>query len=485
MTQPLVNRRRFLQQTTLLAAAGAVAPLWIPSSRTLADDAKSPNSRLRLGCIGTGDRWRDVGVNHAIKFADCVAVCDVDANHAEEGKKLATAANEKHGSSKPNIDVYEDYQKILERKDLDVVTIVTPDHWHSKIAIEAMRAGKDVYCEKPLTLTINEGKQIIKVLKETKRVFQVGTQQRTEMGHHFLRAIAMIRDGRIGTVKKVTCAIGGVKASGPIPVAPVPTGLNWEKWLGQAPLVDYRQGTNEQSSNSRYPASRTHYEFRWWYEYSGGKMTDWGAHHVDIASWAIGMDKTGPTSVGGWGKHLAEFKDGRPTQDDRYNVASAFDVTVMCPHDVEMHIVNDLSDEQKKLVNLVNKEGKPGDGNGILFEGAEGVFHVSRGKLSGQAWDAVKEKPLPEDALEKVYGGKIPESHMANFFECIGTRALPISDVYSHHRAMTVCHLANIAIRLDRKLNWDSVTEMITGDDAAAAWMGREQRKGYEIDVMI
>ncbi|RLS56550.1 MAG: gfo/Idh/MocA family oxidoreductase [Planctomycetota bacterium] len=481
-SQP-VNRRLFLQNTSLLAAAGAVAPLWIPSSRTLADDAKSPNARLRLGCIGTGDRWKAVGPQ-AMKFATCVAVCDVDANHAAEGKQIAASNNEKNGQ-KADIDVYEDYQKILERKDIDVVTIVTPDHWHSKIAIEAMQAGKDIYCEKPLTLTINEGKQIVKVLKETNRVFQVGTQQRTEMGRNFLRAIAMIRDGRIGTVKKVTCAIGGVKPSGVIPVGSVPTGLNWDKWLGQAPLVDYRAGKNEQSTNNRYPASRCHYEFRWWYEYSGGKMTDWGAHHVDIASWAIGMDKTGPTSVSGKGQHPVELKDGVPTRNDEYNVASKFDVTVMCPNDVVMGIVDDLSDDQKKLCGLVNKEGKLEGGNGILFEGTDGVFHVSRGKLSGQAFEALKDKPLGEDAMEKVYGGKLPESHMANFFECIGTRKNPISDVFSHHRAMTVCHLANIAIRLDRKINWDSVAEMITGDDAAAAWMGREQRQGYEINVAI
>ncbi len=478
MTPPLVNRRRFLQTTTLAAAAGAVAPLWIPSSRTLADDAKSPNARLKLGCIGTGDRW-DADGPAAMKFATCVAVCDVDANHAEKGKKVADENNMKHGQ-KADVDVYEDYQKILERKDIDVVTIVTPDHWHSKIAIEALRAGKDIYCEKPLTLTINEGKQIVKVLKETKRVFQVGTQQRTEMGQLFLRAVAMIRDGRIGTVKKVTCSIGGAPSCDAIPLAPVPSGLNWEKWLGQAPVVDYRM-----KEGGRWGNSRCHYEFRWWYEYSGGKMTDWGAHHVDIASWAIGMDQTGPTSVGGWGKHPVPLKDGMPTLDDRYNAATDFDVTVMCPNDVEMHIVNELSDDQKKLGGLVNKEGKLEGGNGILFEGTDGVFHVSRGKLSGPAFDALKDKPLPEDALSKVYGGKIPESHMANFFECIGTRALPISDVFTHHRAMTVCHLANIAIRLDRKINWDSKAEMITGDEAAAKWMGREQRKGYEIDVAI
>ncbi len=479
MSQPPVNRRSFLQTTTLAAAAGAVAPLWIPSSRTLADDAQSPNARLRLGCIGTGDRWKSVGPA-AMNFADCVAVCDVDASHAAEGKDIGSKMNEKSGS-KAEIDVYEDYQKILERKDIDVVTIVTPDHWHSKIAIEAMQAGKDIYCEKPLTLTINEGKQIVKVLKETNRVFQVGTQQRTEMGRNFIKAIAMIRDGRIGTVKKVTCSIGGAPACGEIPVAAVPQGLCWEKWLGQAPLVDYRM----KEGDGKWGNSRCHYEFRWWYEYSGGKMTDWGAHHVDIASWAIGMDQSGPTSVGGWGKHPVEFKDGVPQQNDRYNTATDFDVTVMCPNDVEMHIVNELSDDQKKLGGLVNKEGHLEGGNGILFEGTDGVFHVSRNKLSGPAHDALKDKPLAEDALDKVYGGKLPESHMANFFDCIGTRKLPISDVFSHHRAMTVCHLANIAIRLDRKINWDSVTEMITGDDAAAAWMGREQRKGYEINVVI
>ena len=479
MTQPRLNRRRFLESTTLAAAAGAVAPLWIPSSRTLADEQKSPNSRLRLGCIGTGDRWKAVGPA-AMKFADCVAVCDVDANHAAEGKEISSKMNEKSGS-KAEIDVYEDYQKILERKDIDVVTIVTPDHWHSKIAIEAMQAGKDIYCEKPLTLTINEGKQIVKTLKETKRVFQVGTQQRTEMGRNFIRAIAMIRDGRIGNVKKVTCSIGGAPSCEAIPVAEVPKGLNWEKWLGQAPLVDFRM----KEGGGKWGNSRCHYEFRWWYEYSGGKMTDWGAHHVDIASWAIGMDQSGPTSVGGWAKHPVPFKDGKPQQDDRYNTATDFDVTVMCPNGVEMHIVNELSDEQKKLCGLVNKEGKLEGGNGILFEGDAGVFHVSRGKLSGQAFDALKDKPLAEDAMEKVYGGKLPESHMANFFDCIGTRKNPISDVFSHHRAMTVCHLANIAIRLDRKINWDSVAEMITGDEAAAAWMGREQRKGYEINVTI
>ncbi len=457
------SRRQFLTVTSA-AAAGAMFAGAGTSTRTLAQEAaKSPNERLRIGCIGTGDRWKGV-VGQAKQFGDVIAVCDVDANHLDEGRKMMLDAQSKSGRDY-TVDAYEDYRKILERKDIDVVTIVTPDHWHSKIAIEAMQAGKDIYCEKPLTLTINEGKQIVKVLDETKRVFQVGTQQRTEMGRRFIQAVAIIRAGRLGQIKKVICDIGGAPVSGPIPKSEVPTGLNWERWLGQAPLVDYRF---KDVPKQRWGNSRCHYEFRWWYEYSGGKMTDWGAHHVDIASWALGIDKSGPLSLEGVAKHPVELKNGVPVSDDQYNTASDFDVTVMCPGGVEMHIVS-----------------KSPDGNGILFEGTDGRFHVSRGAIKGGVIEALKDNPLPEDALEKVYGGKIPNMHFENFVECIKERKQPISDVYSHHRAMTTCHLANIAIRLGRKINWDSEKQTIVGDADAAKWMGREQRKGYEINVSI
>ena len=456
------SRRQFLQVTSASAAATMLAGVGTSSLSLAQEAAKSPNERLRIGCIGTGDRWKAV-VSQAKQFGDVLAVCDVDANHMDEGRKMMLEAQSKSGKNY-TVDAYEDYRKILERNDLDVVTIVTPDHWHSKIAVEAMQAGKDIYCEKPLTLTINEGKQIVKVLDETKRVFQVGTQQRTEMNQRFIQAVAIIRDGRIGEVKKVVCDIGGAPSSGVIPKAEVPTGLNWERWLGQAPMVDYRF----KKTDGRWGNSRCHYEFRWWYEYSGGKMTDWGAHHVDIASWAIGMDKSGPLSLQGTAKHPVELKDGVPTRDDEYNTATEFDVTVMCPNDVEMHIVS-----------------RSPDGNGILFEGTKGRFHVSRGAIKGGVIDALKESPLPEDALEKVYGGKIPRMHFENFVEAIKARKQPISDVHSHHRAMTTCHLANIAIRLGRKIQWDSQKQTIVGDADAAKWMGREQRKGYEINVSV
>ena len=338
-----------------------------------------------------------------------------------------------------------------------VVTIVTPDHWHTKIAIEAMKAGKDVYCEKPLTLTIEEGKQIIKVLDETKRVFQVGTQQRSEMGLNFLKAVALIREGRIGEVKKVQCAIGGSPKGGPFEKTAPPSNLNWDMWLGQTPKVEYIP-------------KRCHYEFRWWYEYSGGKMTDWGAHHVDIAQWAIGMDQSGPRSVEGTAKHPVEFKDGYPLDDTQYNTATEFKIVCQFPNGVEMTIAH----------------AEPDFDNGIMFEGEGGRLFVNRGKITGKAVDDLKENPLPEDAITKIYKGKTPEggnAHMQNFFECVKDRQQPISDVYTHHRAMTTCHLANIAIRLGRKLNWDPDKQEIVGDPDAQQWQSREQRKGYEIKV--
>jgi predicted dehydrogenase len=458
------TRRGFLKQSSLAALAGATLPYaW--ATRASFGFAEA-GERPVIGCIGVGDRWRGgIGPN-VFPFGEVAAVCDVDVCNVRSAHEQVRKNQESRGVDR-KVATYEDYRKILDRKDIDVVTIVTPDHWHSKIAIEAMKAGKDVYCEKPLTLTIDEGKQIAKVLTETKRVFQVGTQQRSEMGdkefpQRFLTAIAIVQAGRIGKVQKVTCGINGAPTSDSIPVAEVPPGFNWDLWLGQAPRVEYRSG--KYGNSKSYRESRTHYEFRWWYEYSGGKMTDWGAHHVDIAQWGIGMDKSGPISVQGKAVHPCEMKNGYPVQEDRYNVAAKFDVTCQFPNGVEM---------------LITSEGD----NGILFEGTEGRLFVSRGKITGKPVEDLKNNPLPEDAIVKLYKGKKPGSHMGNFFECIKDRTQPISDVYTHHRSMTTCHLANIAIRLGRKLEWDPEKEQIVGDKEAQSFLAREQRKGYEIVV--
>jgi predicted dehydrogenase len=274
--------------------------------------------------------------------------------------------------------------------------------------------------------------------------------------------VALVHAGRIGKVQRVQCAIGGAPTSQALPKVDVPAGLNWEMWLGQAPLVDYVSGPAKAQG---YPESRTHYEFRWWYEYSGGKMTDWGAHHIDIAQWAIGMDNTGPLSVEGTAKHPVPFKDGHPTLTDRYNAATEFLVKCQFPGGIELTIRHDTD-------------------NGILIEGTAGRLFVGRNKLAGKCVEDLKDNPLPEDAITKLYKGKTPKgnnAHMVNFFECLRTREQPISDVYTHHRAMTTCHLANIAIRLGRPLKWDAAKEQIVGDEAANAWLKREQRKGYEI----
>lgn len=454
------SRRDFLKTSTALAAS-ATLPYWFTDKSARAAD--SPNERKLLGCIGTGDRWKAVGPQ-AMGFAHAVALCDVDRAHLEQAAEISKKKNSEKGYT-GDISLHEDYREVLDNKDIDVVTIVTPDHWHTKIAIEAMKAGKDVYCEKPLTLTIEEGKLICKVAKETGRVFQVGTQQRTEMDQRFLKAIALVRNGRLGKINKVTCVINGVSPSGSIPTVDVPESLNWEMWLGQAPLAEYRY---KNENKSKWGNSNCHYEFRWWYQYSGGKMTDWGAHHVDIAQWLIGQtgEGQGPTSIEPvMVEHPVPLdSNGNPTQDDQYNVATKFLVRTTFPNDVVVDIAS---------------EGR----NGLLIEGSEGRIFVSRGDLDGKPVEDLKTNPLPDDAIEQIYGGKKPTSHMANFFDCIESRELPISDVFSHHRSLTTCHLANIAVRLGRKIEWDPAAEQINGDDQARSMQGREQRKGYEIQA--
>ncbi|HVW38364.1 MAG TPA: Gfo/Idh/MocA family oxidoreductase, partial [Pirellulales bacterium] len=286
-TSRQTSRRRFLQG---IASAGA-ASILLPSARR-AFGYESSNERPVFATIGLRNQGWAI-TSKSFGFADFAALADVDAHVLGENVEKA----EKGQGKKP--DAYNDYRKVLDRKDIDAVMIATPDHWHTKIAVEAMYAGKDVYCEKPLTLTINEGKLIEKVVKETGRVFQVGTMQRTESDQRFLQAIALIRNGRIGKVKKVTCGINGMEASPVIPEAPVPEGLDWEIWLGPAPKVPYRALPEMRKGyGGGVPLfSNCHYSFRNWHEYSGGKLTDWGAHHVDIACWALGATDTGPSKV--------------------------------------------------------------------------------------------------------------------------------------------------------------------------------------------
>ena len=437
------NRRRFLQTSTAAGIAAASAPYFGWTQSTFAN--RSKNDRPVIGCIGVGSMGSGDAKGHA-QFGDIVAVCDVDSRRAE-----AARMHEKIGKQKA--DTYTDYRKVLERDDIDVVSVVTPDHWHVKIAIESLEAGKHVFCQKPLTLTLEENQLIRKACQKHKdKIFFVGTQQRSNR-NGFLRAVNMVRKGLLGDIKKITVGINGSPTGGPFKAADAPAELDWPMWLGQAPLVDYRE-------------KRCHYEFRWWYEYSGGKFTDWGAHHVDIATWAIGMESEGkgPVEIDGTdAKHPVEFKDGYPTVDDCYNTSHDFNIVCRFDSGIEMHVTS------------------RGD-NGIMFEGTKGRMFVNRGKITGKPieenWD---DGHYSEEDVQALYKEKPHEGHKNNFYRCIAEGGLPVSDVFSHVQAMNTCHLTGIAARLNRVIHWDPVAEKITGDDQAASLFGRTPREGFEI----
>ena len=421
---------------------------------------QSPNDRPVFATIGLRNQGWAI-TSKSFKFANFAALADVDSKVLEDNVGKVQKAQ----GHKP--DAYKDYRKILDRKDIDAVMIATPDHWHTKIAVEAMLAGKDVYCEKPLTLTIDEGKLIERIVKQTGRVFQVGTMQRTEFNNQFLMAVALVQHGRIGKVKKVTCGIDAMEASPMIPETAVPEGLDYDFWLGPAPSVAYRALPElRQGYGGGVPLySNGHYSFRNWHEYSGGKLTDWGAHHVDIACWAIGANQTGPSKVTPVNFKLpVEYKDGHPTVSDRYNAATNFEIHAAMPNDVLM---------------VITSEGD----NGILFEGTEGRFFVNRGKITGKPVEELKDKPLPEGAIEAIYGGRVSENHAENFTAAMKSRKQSISDVWTHNRMLEICHLSNIAMRFGRALTWDPEKRQIVGDDQANAMLSRPSRKGYETQV--
>ena len=434
------SRRMFL---AVGAASVAATPYFPWTQRTFANLAA--NDRPRIGCIGVGSMGTGDAKEHA-RFGDVLAVCDVDSRHSERAKNDMDIG-------KGKADAYSDYRKVLERSDIDVVSVVTPDHWHVKIVIEALQAGKHVFCQKPLTLTLEENQLVRNACeKNPTRIFVVGTQQRSDRDR-FLRAVNMVHKGLLGEITKVTVGINGSPTGGPFPVATPPAELNWDMWLGQAPRVDYRE-------------KRCHYEFRWWYEYSGGTFTDWGAHHVDIAQWALGEDKKGKGPIeidGSDAKHPVPFKDGYPTVVDSYNTSQDFAIKCKFASGVEM-IIDSRSE------------------NGVLFEGSKGRMFVSRGKIAGTPIEEGWDKEHYGDAdVKKLYKDKPFEGHKDNFFRCIREGGLPVSDVYSHVISMNTCHLSSIAARLGRKIKWDPAAEKIVGDDMAATFFGRSARKGFEI----
>lgn len=469
-----LNRRGFIKASAAssVAAGISVSPFAaFGATATATTNYRSPNEQVGLGFIGTGIRFYGL-VDRATEYGPGVALADADMLQAGRGlQKL----RDRHMNQKYplTIGAFEDYRRVLDNKDVNIVVVASPDHWHTRHVIDSMRAGKDVYCEKPLTLTIAEGSLIEKVQKETGRVIQIGTQQRTEMDGKFAQAAAMVRDGRVGDLDLVTICLGGSRTCDPLPKVDPPKNLNWDLWLGQAPMTAYRE-SKEYGHTSGWGAghkfSRTHRYYRWFYEYSGGKLTDWGAHHVDIAMLAvdklrddIGNIEINPIEVA----HPMDFEKGMPTKDDQFNCATKFKVELKFADGLTMHVRDEAPDK--------------GLTNGIMFEGKEGRFVVNRGKIVGKPVEQLKEKPLPEDSMEKLYGQPMPKNHMDNFMECVKSRKTPISDLQSHNCMLNVCHAINIALRLNRKLTYDPKARKFVGDDLANSFVAREQRKGYEL----
>lgn len=437
-----ISRRSFIARAAAVAAAGGL-PIWFVERELGAQDSpkpsRSPNDRPGIALIGCGGMGRGDAQN-ASRFGDIVAVCDVDGNHASEAAKQFT----KNGRTPAK---FGDFRKALERGDVDIVVQATPDHWHTLVNLAATRAGKDVYGEKPMTLTIDEGKRLIKAVREHRTVFQTGTQQRSDK--KFRLACELVRNGRIGKLKQVNVFVPAGLRDGPFKAVPIPEGLDWDFWLGQSPRVDYLK-------------ERCHVHFRWWWDYSGGPITDWGAHHNDIARWAIGLD--GPTQVEA--RALIEPVPGGYTTPREFtaNLAWANGVT---------QVVQTTPDDSIAGVIL-----KPdGQRNGLKFEGTDGWIWVNRTDLNASKDDII-ETPLPASAVRL----EVSDDHMRNFFDCVRTRKTPIAPVEDGHRSATIGHLIVIALRTGRKYQWDPATEEFVGDGAKEgnAHLARKMRKPYD-----
>ncbi|UUO09051.1 Gfo/Idh/MocA family oxidoreductase [Blastopirellula sp. J2-11] len=423
MTQSAASRRQFLKTSAAAAAGLAVAPAFIPST------AFGANERIVTGHIGLGGQGRG-NLGKFVKNA--VAICDVDSKHAEQAAKIV---KDKAGTE---CEIYGDYRKVLDRKDIDAVVISTPDHWHALPTIHACEAGKDVYCEKPLTLTIVEGRKIVDAARSNKRIVQTGSQQRSSS--NFRKACELVRSGYIGKLQQVLVGIPGPNHPGkPDPVSDPPAELDFDFWLGPAPQRPYVK-------------NHVHYNFRFFWDYSGGQMTNWGAHHIDIAHWGMGMDDSGPLSV-----------DGEATFHPQgwHDVTETCRITYAYPNDVTMIV----GQGQKDI---------PG---GTTFIGEKGKIFVNRGKFTATPDEIGKIELTSSDV--HLYDSN---HHHNNFLDCIKSRELPICDAEIGHRTATACHLGNISCRLGRKIAWDAKGEKIVGDDSeASALVSRPYRSPWEL----
>jgi len=428
-TRVQVSRRGFLKAAAG-AAAVAAGPYFITSHALGAAGRPAASGRLTLCHIGIGNQGSGhFGGMLGNTAGQILAVCDVRKNVRDSCQNRVNQqyANDRNAGTYKGCDAYNDFRDVMARSDIDAVIIAVPDHWHALVAIEAAKSGKDIYCEKPMALTIRQARAMVTAVRRYGRVFQTGSQQRSSS--EFRKACELVRNGRIGQVKAVYVNVGGPSTEKQFPEQPVPAGLDWNFWLGPAPWAPY----NAERASGDYGGG-----WRQVRDYSGGGMTDWGAHHFDIAQWGLGMDSSGPVEI--------HPPDGKEFRTLTYKYANG----------VVMH--------------------HGGKGRGIYFSGTNGDVEVDRGYFKSYP-DAIGQQPIgPTDI--NLYNSN---NHMGDWMQCIRTRRRPICDVEIGCRSVTVCHLGNIAYWTGRSLKWDPVKEEILGDPEAARWLDRPMRAPWRL----
>lgn len=456
-----MQRRKFINRTALGTTAVVGFPTIVPA-HVLGKNA--PSNKINIGQIGCGRIARGHDIQDTIQFEDArfMAVCDVDTKRAMDAKVLVNEFYKKKTGKDNYVDVktYGDYREMLLDKDIDAVIISTPDHWHSQPAMEAAMAGKDIYLQKPTSLTIKEGQQLRDVVKKTNVILQVGTQQRSMP--QFRVAAELVRNGRIGKIHTVKIGLPGDPAGPPAPPMPVPENLNYEMWLGSTPEVPYTEiGVHPQNDYSRPGWLRLE-------QYGAGMITGWGQHHYDSAAWGMDTELMGPVTV----EALAEFP-----KSGLWNVHGDFFV-------------------KQEYENGITVYTSGGYTNGIRYEGTEGWIFVSRGDYIASASDPV-DKEKSSKALDasdpKILNSVLGENEIhlyksddqhGDWLECIKSRKQPISPIDKGHKACVVCLISHIAMKFDRKLEWDNDTERFVNDEEANALLRREQRKPYGTDYV-
>jgi predicted dehydrogenase len=440
--------RRSILKTSLGAAAVAGFPAIVPST---VFGQNAPSNRINIGAIGVGriSRTHDLPAIRKVPYARIIAVCDLDANRVEQGQALVNgwySVNSTKG--------YRDYHELLANKEIDAVVISTPDHQHAVLAVNAVRAGKDVYLQKPASLTISEGRIMADAVKASGRIFQIGSQQRSWVQFH--RACELVRNGRVGDVKHVEIGLPGDPSGPDAPEMPVPAGFNYDAWLGTTPQVYYTEmRVHPQKGFDRPGWLRCE-------QFGAGMITGWGAHHVDTAHWGMNTELTGPVEIWGW----AEF----PTHG-LWNVHGKFQTDSRYANGMTMSISGDYP-------------------NGIKFIGTKGWLFVTRegnvtpsdptsGKPSGKPLEASDPKILDSVIGPNEIHLATAEEHHANWLDCVRTRKEPLAPAEIAHRACSTCLLNHIAMKLKRHLHWDPVKEWFENDDEANAMLSRPQRAPY------